>query len=319
MKAWAPRIQEHIDQWRERLGTRWWWPRYLYHFTDITNAASILKAGYLYSRSFSEGQRLMHSDNANQEIIMRTGVAKDCARLYFRPLTPTQYANEGIRPTADRGKAHCPVPVFFCFDAYQVLAADYSFFSDGNMASNRVRSGNDQEFFDSIPFNLVFHDGPMSPEKRDEVVFHRHAEVLVPGLLSLAQNLSLVVCRSAAERQTLLHLLPDAVRKQWTQRVRIAAGEMFNRKWTYVEDVVVSGDTITFRFNPSSRTPGPFSVKFTYRPSNQASQIGWAGVVNRLNDSWSLQYQGMWSGEAWLYLDNCLAFNDLVDSLEIPF
>lgn len=35
--------------------------------------------------------------------------------LYFRPRTPTQFHNEGIRPPLQRGQsgAHCPVPIFF--------------------------------------------------------------------------------------------------------------------------------------------------------------------------------------------------------------
>ena len=41
----------------------------------------------------------MRSDNASQSVISVTmDDAKDYARLYFRPLTPTQFHNEGYKP-----------------------------------------------------------------------------------------------------------------------------------------------------------------------------------------------------------------------------
>jgi hypothetical protein len=85
MKDWSHRFEEHISQWRLRLGTRGWWPRFLYHFTDVGNAASILRSGYLYSRSISQHRNLMLNDNANPEVILRTPYARDYVRLYFRP------------------------------------------------------------------------------------------------------------------------------------------------------------------------------------------------------------------------------------------
>ncbi len=49
MKSWAGEIRRHIEAWAARLGPLHWWPRYVYHFTDVHNAVSILQTGRLYS------------------------------------------------------------------------------------------------------------------------------------------------------------------------------------------------------------------------------------------------------------------------------
>jgi len=123
VKSWADEIQRHIETWASRLGLLRWWPRYVYHFTDVHNAASIIRSGYLYSRAEAEQRGLMKVDNASPEIIQRTRPEHlQYVRLYFRPRTPTHYRNEGIRPINQRKLvAHCPIPVYFCLDALTVL------------------------------------------------------------------------------------------------------------------------------------------------------------------------------------------------------
>lgn len=59
MKSWAPEIRHHIETWATRLGPLRWWPRYVYHFTDVHNAASIIRSGHLYSRAEAERRGLM--------------------------------------------------------------------------------------------------------------------------------------------------------------------------------------------------------------------------------------------------------------------
>lgn len=158
MKSWANAIEAHIQHWSARLGNLSWWPRYLYHFTDVQNAANILQTGYLYSRHEAQRQGMMTVDNASPTVIQQTLAEHyQYVRLYFRPRTPTQYLNEGIRPLSQRelGGAHCPVPVFFCFDALSVLSQSETLFSNGNMGSNRVEYDNSRDFFLSIPKHLA--------------------------------------------------------------------------------------------------------------------------------------------------------------------
>lgn len=73
-----------------------WWPSFLYHFTDVHNASSILDQGWIYSREQVEKQNIMWHDNASRAVIDATNVeSKSYGWLYFRPLTPTQFHNEG--------------------------------------------------------------------------------------------------------------------------------------------------------------------------------------------------------------------------------
>lgn len=322
MKAWREEIRAHIEEWSGRLGTRHWWPRYVYHFTDVCNAASIIKAGHLYSRADAERLGLLQVDSASPEVIKGTRAEHlENVRLYFRPLTPTQFDNEGIRPLGKRklGGAHCPIPIYFCFDALTVLADDDTQFSDGNMGSARATYSGQRDFFMEIPFDLVFHHGAFRKDLRDEVVFRRHAEVLVPHSLPLNARLKFIAARSAAERQTLLHLLPARVRNTWAPRIRLGEQALFERKWTYVEEVLVVDDCVVIAFNPNTTTPGPFEVTFTYAEAGAAVPREFHGKRDRLDSRLRVSVPGAAAGTAQLRLDEALAFAGTLIFEEVPF
>ena len=117
MKPWHAEIQQHIQAWSKRLGNLGWWQKYVYHFTDVQNAARILTDGIIYCRAEAVRRGRMVVDNASPEIIAQTRTEfTRFVRLYFRPRTPTQFRNEGIRPrTARVLGSHCPVPILFLF------------------------------------------------------------------------------------------------------------------------------------------------------------------------------------------------------------
>ena len=71
-------------------------------------------------------------------------------------------------------------------------------------------------FLKLIPFDLVYHDTWFYPSDRDQVIYHRNAEVLVPQRMGL-ENLRYIGCRSNAEYKTLLHLLPPGTRSDWVE------------------------------------------------------------------------------------------------------
>ena len=322
MKPWADDIERHIQTWSPQLGNLDWWPRYVYHFTDVCNAASIIKTGHLYSRAEAQRLGLMQVDSASPEIIGQTQSEHlHYVRLYFRPRTPTQYRNEGIRPIDRRefGGAHCPIPVYFCFDALLVLGHDETEFSDGNMGSDWARHSDQRDFFLSIPFELVFHHGRIPRQARNEVVFHRNAEVLVPNRLSLTPGIRFIACRSAAERQTLLHLLPPTLRRSWTGRIRLGEQALFERKWTYVEEAVAIDDCVVFAFNPNTTTPGPFEASFAYTDDATGVHAEWQGRLDNLNNRQRFRVRGAALGTAELRLDHALAFAGPLIFEEIPF
>jgi hypothetical protein len=260
VKPWVNDLRSHIQIWSNRLGNLSWWPRYVYHFTDVHNAVKIIQNKHLFCRTEAERRGLMETDNASPVVIQQTLPAHlDYVRLYFRPRTPTQYRNEGIRPLNQRELegAHCPIPVYFCFDALTILAMDETEFSNGNIGSPRAVHSRERDFFLNIPFQSVFHEGWFSPEERDEIIYRRNAEVLVPYQLPLEPALKFIACRSVAERQTLLHLLPVGLASRWASRIRLGEPGLFFRKWTYLEEVVTVDDRVIFRFNPNPDKPEP--------------------------------------------------------------
>jgi hypothetical protein len=322
MKSWRVDIENHIRHWSASLGNLGWWPKFVYHFTDVLNAVSILETGCLYSRSEASRLGLMQSENASPEIIQSTRPEHlQYVRLYFRPRTPTQYRNEGIRPKNQRelGGAHCAIPVFFCLDSLPVLALDNSEFSNGNMGSTRARHSSGRDFFRQIPFDRVFHSGWLSEDEKEDIVFRRNAEVLVPQELPLRPYLKRIVCRSAAERQTLLHLLSNEARRKWNSIITLSDHGFFERKWTYVEEVVTVDNIVIFRFNPSTSTPGPFQVIVTYCEKNDSSNKQWQGEIESLSNTFRLKISNAYLGECKLFLDGSLAFADNIIFDEIPF
>lgn len=318
MKEWSDQIRQHINNWSSQLGSLNWWPKFVYHFTDVQNAANILNINRLLCRNKADAQHQIIVDGASPTVIRHTKAQnKNYVRLYFRPLTPTQYSNEGIRPISERIlDSHCPVPIFFCFDSFEVLSLDKTEFSNGNMGRSGTLHNGQQDFFQSIPFEFVFHHGAFTREMRDIIINYRHSEVLVPEFLEL-QHLKRVVCRTAAERQTLLHLLNPQSRAKWTQKIVLADRGFFERKWSYVEEVVVIGEQLDFRFNPNTSVSSEFNARFEYRDAN-GQQREWEGVITT-KDNLALLLPNTSIGVAKLTLDDCLAFSDLVVFDPLPF
>jgi|WetSurMetagenome_2_1015567.scaffolds.fasta_scaffold50779_2 hypothetical protein len=322
MKNWHPTIQQYIENWSNILSDRAWWPKYVYHFTDVRNAANIIQSGLLYCRSEASRLNLMNVDNASPEVIQQTRQGHQrFVRLYFRPRTPTLYRNEGIRPLNQRELegAHCPIPIYFCFDSFSILSRDDCEYSNGNMGSPRSQHSGTKEFFNSIPFNLVYHNGTIhSNEDRNEIIFRRHAEALIPGCLQLDETLKMIFCRSVAEMQTLLQLIPNNLRSRWSTKLRLA-DFLYNRQWTFIEEVTTVENKINFRFNPNTLTPGPFHVVFTYQEDGESNIRSWEGRRERLDRSFGIIVREASSGLATLTLDDALAYKGRVIFNDIPF
>ena len=260
-------IERHNESLRRApwLGNaRAWWPHFLFHCTDVRNVASILTSGELLSRVQATKDDKLATDIAAPNIIERTSVQlQDYVRLYFRPRTPTQYRNEGFRPQGLLySGAHCPVPVYILFRAIEVLSRADSQFTDGNVAAMSPLM-NDVRQLNSIPFEDVYHDymlpySGVTEEARREIIRRRNAEVLIPQRLGL-ESVQMVLCRSQAEYETLLYLLPNDVNDQWSSRIGVDTRmNLFHSSWTFVEQVVMGSQRLLFRFNPDTMTPGPF-------------------------------------------------------------
>ena len=319
-KRWHRKIRNHIDHWSNSLSGHSWWPKYVYFFADLRNADSILRDGRLLSREQAESCGIMEVNSASREIIDQTREEHlKFVRLYYRPRTPTQYRSEGIRPKAECWKeAHCPVPIFFLFDAYELMGRNDAQYANGSMASPYVRYGPNEEDFDRIPFDKVFHYGRYNPMVEGDIKFHRHAELLIPEALPLKDNLKLISCRTHAERQTLIHLLPFPQLRQWHGLIRIGDSSLFERRWAYVDRVDASPHKLSFYFNPNSQHTGTFEARIILRfPSGKKRQI--EQIIDGkepLTLEWEEKVDDI---EAELWLDDSLAYHSKLWIGEIPF
>jgi hypothetical protein len=321
VKPWADEIRRHVETWTQRPEVTGysWIAKYAYHFTDVQNAASILQSSAIYSRAEANRLGLMRCDNASPEIIAQTRVEHQrYVRLYFRPKTPTQWHNEGIRPASQRGLgAHCAVPVFFCFDLVGLLSEDAVCFSDGNMRSGRTRHGNDLALFRSINFAHVYHRQAFAPDERDEIILRRHAEVLVPGALPLEPHIVGVVCRTAAERQTLLHIAGPQAASLWEQRVSTGA-PFFQNAWHFVKSVTVSPAQrlVDFELHPAL-AGGAVELQFVFEaPRSQPLNARGPHI-----DKHAIFEVGgrATAGVVALYMEGCLAYASAVSFVDAPF
>lgn len=318
MKSWYSEIQKHIEKWSSTLNSSYW-PKFVYHFTDITNAVEILKNGEIFSRGNVLKSKLDFTDTASASVISGTPAAhQNYVRFYYAPRTPTQFVNEGIRPEGERGDAHCPVPIFFAFDAKHLMGMDNAEFANGNMGSSLVEFGPEKEDFLRIPFDKVFHRSWFSQEERDEIIFHRHAELLIPERISLKPYLSWVGCRSHAERFTLLHMLGEGIPEEYKKIVRVTDSTFYEKEWSFVKDVTYENKKLVFTFNPNTASVAKFDGCLELiRPDKTFGKIE---KKLKAKSSWTINTKGYDFITVKLVLDGALAYwGTLFSNDDVPF
>ena len=273
-KADADEILHHMQQLPSSLGlasNRRFWSRWLFRSDHVENAADILNSGRLLSRAAAvEGDGIRVDSGSAQYVGQLSADHLKLVRLYFRPRTPTQYANEGIRPQGmiEYG-AHMPVPVYLVFDV-SLLGEEGVRFTKGRLTEGTAMGGS-AEFLKSIAFADVYHDGGVGrlgeSNRRSEILNARHSEVVIENELAL-DKLTHIVCRSAAERETLLNLLLDEVRDRWLNKIHVDEGHrrMFEKRGTFIQRTVLSSEASQFLFysNIGSSMRGPFDLKIEW-------------------------------------------------------
>lgn len=134
---------------------------------------------------------------------------KQYGRLYFRPLTPTQYHNEGYKPKHIRKSevnANCPIPIFFCLDAEEILKMEGTYFVEKGLAgSHHERLKRGEMEFENLNFSKIYHNGPH--DLGSDITQYRQSEIVRAGGIPITNVIRKIYCRSLAEKQTLLHLL----------------------------------------------------------------------------------------------------------------
>ncbi len=321
----AREIRQHLDALKKApwLGSdRSWWPNYVFHCTDIRNAVKILKTGELLSRAELSSQQF--TDIASPEIIGQTDERwKDYVRLYFRPRTPTQYDNEGFRPKSKLVLgAHCPVPIYFFFNAKSVISHKETLFSNGNLGAPGAIGMRTAEQFKQLPFEKIYHNVAFSPEQRSEIIYHRNAEVIFPKRLDLGA-LELIFCRSEAEYETLIFLLPPSIKNRWVGKIGLGIKQnLFFRTWTFVEKVELNRTRAVFHFNKGSETPGPFLARVEVIEAGTNLQYKKEKDQFIAEDALTLSLPSLANSEDYLirlFLDDGLAYANRYQEERLPF
>lgn len=186
-----------------------WWPKFAFHYTDVTNAVSILSSGYLYSRADATHLRVMRNDNASRQVIDMTNLnTVSKVRFYFRPLTPTQYYNEGYKHSALRydgdEKANVPVPIFLLFDLEKLLSLPGVEFSETSQAGYGSKGYSGVENFSKLNFDYIYDN---SYDNFTVTKNYRHAEIVHPNSMAIESCISNILCRNSLEQTTLLNML----------------------------------------------------------------------------------------------------------------
>lgn len=307
------------------LGSRAKWTPYSYHFSDIRNIVSILRSGELLCRDYAINSPSFR-DIASASVIQQTDAKwHSYVRFYFRPRTPTLYHNEGFRPaTRQQLNAHCPVPVYLLFDLYSIIIRQDTLFSDGTLASNNVNVYSTGLEFQQLPFSQIYHDKWFTPEEKNTIIYHRHAEIVVPERVGL-DSLKFIWCRSQAEYEMLKHLLPSEIWKKWRKRV-VARRDIsvFNHKWGYVEQATLTTQEIILKFNQpdNSLDKGLFNARLEIIETETNSLYSWEDANYHINESHSFDLSNMPFSEDYTVrftLDGQLAYQNRYQKLDIPF
>lgn len=226
-----------------------WWCKYAFHFTDVSNAASILRSGRLYSRRQALNHNVMMNDNASRQVIDITdSEVISNVRFYFRPQTPTQYYNEGYKHPLLRfhgdPNANVPVPVFFLFDLEKLLTHPDVEFSEVSQAGHRATTCKGIEAFSRFNFNYIYDN---TYDNFSITKNYRQAEILIPNHIDINNYLSYVLCRNSIEQTTLLNLLrsgsADAL-EQYKNFIRVCKADVFYDNGIYVNSCECNNDSV---------------------------------------------------------------------------
>lgn len=286
-----------------------WWPKYAYHYTDITNVVSILKTGYLYSRVKANEMNLMINDNASRQVIdMTDSSVVSYVRFYFRPLTPTQYYNEGFKHPLIRydqdENANVPVPVFFLFNLEKLLNSPGICFSEKGQAGYGSEICCGEEEFNKLDFDKIY-----SNEYVPEYLKYKRAELLIPNAFSIQDSLVFILCRNEIEKTSVLNLLKETnptLLYQFESKIKIGRENVFVNNGLFITSYSYHESSLSFTFSDT------FSKK-TYT-QNAMTKYG-IDSLSKLNARAEFEW---YSGKKQLFQKGC-TFTLTYDGQSIKF
>ena len=214
------------------------WKGYVYHFTHVENAVSILEEEKLKSRNSCH----QFSDSAGANLIANTREdVKKFARFYFRPKTPTQWHNEGLGKRKGSIYALCPVPIFFRFNLKRILETHHSkcAVSNGNLAANSFYYGNSKTFVEQF-FDFGNLYSTLPNVGKETFLRASQQEFIVHNYLNFSElNLDdiSIICRTHQDKETLLNLIGRESKyasRVFKEREIVEHSSLFNNENPYI-------------------------------------------------------------------------------------
>lgn len=261
------------------------WPWFLFRHEPIENAIKILKSGCLLSRFDAMRQNTIQNDVAPSGIIQHQDSAHQFARLYFRPRNPTQYHIEGIRKTEYyyQGK-HAGFLVMLVFNAEQILTAERTKFSCGNMQSSFSNILDGDAEFDNLDFSGIYHD---VANPTHEQVRQRCAEVLLQSPLLIDSVLVNIVVRTDADALTVRHFLDQEKLGRLIPLVKKSRGTgIFFNNHAALDFVDSAPGRINFRLRPHA-SRSDIETKITVLDPRDGEEIV---LVSAALKGWKVYY-----------------------------
>ncbi len=267
----APSFRRYLKELRQDYpGARSWWPYFLFYFTDIHSLIDILTQNQLPA-----GDLYLHGSQQVQ--------------LYFRPRTPHIFHAEGFRPADQVRPGYVPVPVYLLFDMEAVICHPDARFSAGD-PSRTDKTYSTASYFRELPFKQIYHDSWFASDEKEEILRCREAQVMIPQRLGL-ESLQLIWLRSAAEYETLRHLLPPELWTRWRDKITPHTDyHLFNNKRPFVESATLTDEAVQFAFNPPEQPAdsGPFYAMIVVEYAN-GQRLEWQDEEFYVTDSAGLR------------------------------
>lgn len=245
-KRTAPAYRRFLREFRQEdwFGARFWWPYFLFHFTDMNTVVNTLIGEELQS-PFASGEDF----NSRWDKFVK---------LYFRPRTPDLFHVEGFRSGLSAPvENYAPIPIYLLFDLEAVILDQNARFADGDPEKTK-KTYKTPSYFRDMPFEQIYHDSWFMPDEKEEIMRYREAQVLMPNRIGL-EALQLIWVRSPAEYETLRQMMPPAIWHKWRDKITARTDyHLFNNKRTYVHYVALEQKQARLTFNPCQYDCQPF-------------------------------------------------------------
>ena len=225
-----------------------------FHTTSFENFINIYKTNKLYSRNYLKNNNINFEDIANQDVVTKQKKEHDYVRFYFRPKTPTNYRNEGIKCTKSLNKKNCidlgnGIHKDEEYNKQQsanpvVMIFNYSIAQNKNCKFKQFNKMN-QELVNSIQelenWDLIFAEGKYEDDIRKayEKPF-RMAEFLYPDFIE-TKEIKKIIFRSKCDKERAIQLLGNDNRF-------IVDTNYFYNNYLYVKDYTLSRHATSLKF-----------------------------------------------------------------------